>query len=344
MARYRTLGFAQDARLLVARARELERRGAVREAVVAYDMALAVVDGAPAGAFHADLLRAKGALLYEVGETAKAEPLHRRSLEVSQCVRYTLGVSRAQHALGLVHQRRGAVAEARQLYGDASLNAVVAGDQCVYALVELHFGTLSAMLGDVDDARVRYHTSLRTFRATGDEEGMSWVLYHIGRLHTRGGELADAEQAFTQAFALAEARGDVLLEGALELGRGALLVASGRLQEADAACGRALAIAERRGDQLRRAEALQLRATIALRREELQVAAPLLEEAHALAAQGEDALLQAEVLRELGEVWRQQGAADRARATWTQSLHLLGKVGVEAPMRDLERRLATLAT
>src|SRR5690242_20807305 len=95
----RTIDFVQDTRLLVARAREFERRGAAAEALVAYDMAASLISGLPPGAFHADLYRWKGTLLRDLGETSQAACLLKRSLDVAHYVLYADGVAQAQHAL-----------------------------------------------------------------------------------------------------------------------------------------------------------------------------------------------------------------------------------------------------
>ena len=67
----------------------------------------------------ADLYRWKGSLLRDLGETARADALFRRSLEISHYVLYATGVAHAQNCLATLHQRRGDMCTARQLYGDA---------------------------------------------------------------------------------------------------------------------------------------------------------------------------------------------------------------------------------
>ena len=218
----RSFGYADDARELVARAQAYERRGAAREAMVAYDMALALIDGAPAGPFHADVLRWKGTLLHELGFTTRADALYRRSLAIAQNIGYTLGVAHAQHCLATVHQRRGQMPQAAELYRDATANALAAGDQRLATVIGQNLAVLATLLGDVDGARERYRASLDAFRAAGDDEGTIWTLYHVGVLATHSGRAAEAEAAFDEGLALARARGNAFLEGLLALGRAEL--------------------------------------------------------------------------------------------------------------------------
>ncbi|MGH7632894.1 MAG: hypothetical protein ACRENC_04140, partial [Gemmatimonadaceae bacterium] len=72
----------EDAERLAARASEFAREGSVCEAVVSLDMALGLLQGAPVGPLHADLLRQKGVLLRDIGETSVAAALLKRSMDI----------------------------------------------------------------------------------------------------------------------------------------------------------------------------------------------------------------------------------------------------------------------
>jgi tetratricopeptide (TPR) repeat protein len=245
----RTIDFVQDTRLLIARAREYERRGAATEALVAYDMAAALIVGLPPGAFHSDLYRWKGALLFDLGATPEAASLLERSLEVAHYVLYADGVAQAQNALAGIYLRRGDAATARQLYADASLNAAAGSDQRLYAIIEQNLGVLAEIQGDSEGARVRYHMSLRALRATGDDEGVSWALRRIALAHLETGRLTEAAQAFDQASELAEARGDRITEVRIALGRSLLQLAAGDVDDAERLHSRAATITEARQER-----------------------------------------------------------------------------------------------
>lgn len=343
LIKQRTIDYVQDTRLLIARAREFERRGEPAEALVAYDMADALITGLPPGAFHADLYRWKGTLLGEIGETSRADRLLRRSLEIAHYVLYANGVAHAQNVLATLHLRRGDMVAARQLYGDASLNAAAAGDQRLYSLVEKNLGAIAEIQGDLEGARIRYHMSLRALRATGDDEGMSWALHKIGLLHIETGRYAEALQAFQQADELARARGDRLMEWRLALGRTALQLAAGRLDDAEREHARAVVMTERRHERPLRAETLLLGARLLHARGELQPAIAALEEARELAGQSEDALALARTLLELGDVQLEQGENEAAHELWAEALAGFTRIGASREVEKLKERLAAPA-
>jgi len=309
----RTIDFVQDTRLLVARAREFERRGAAAEALVAYDMAASLMTGLPPGAFHADLHRWKGTLLFDLGDTASADCLLRRSLDIAHYVLYADGVARAQNALAAVYLRRGDVATARQLYGDASLNAAAGSDQRLYAIIEQCLGAIAEIQGDLEGARIRYHMSLRALRATGDDEGVSWALQRIALAHVDGGRFAEAGLAFDQAEELASARGDRLTEARVALGRALLHLATGALDDAEHRHSRATMITELRPERPLRAEALLVGGRILRARGALEEAVESLEKALGLAERSEDVLARGRILEELGNVHAERDDRERAR-------------------------------
>lgn len=329
----------QDAQDLVARAREHARHGAVAEALVAYDMALGVVQNVPPSPLHADLLRARGALLFAVGRTGEAASLHRKSLDVAQHIRYEPGIAHAQAALALVEARRGNGRLARQLFDDASMHAAAAGESRLYAIIERHVAALSAELGDAEDASTRLGQSLRAFRDAGDVEGLALTLGATARLHARRGRFAEARQAVEEALAYARRARDVQLEAAVRLAHGEVLVAEGRLAEAAPEVEQVLSAAVRCGDRVRRAAALRLHAVLAADSDAAR-ARESLDEALSLATASEDALLTERVRLALGDLAWRAGDALPARAHWTEALAVARRCGAVHDVDELERRLA----
>jgi tetratricopeptide (TPR) repeat protein len=336
----RTIDFVQDTRLLVARAREFERRGAAAEALVAYDMAASLITGLPPGAFHADLLRWKGALLLDLGDTSRADCLLRRSLDVAHYVLYADGVAQAQSALAAVHLRRGDVATARQLYGDASLNAAAGSDQRLYAVIEQRLGGIAQLQGDLEGARIRYHMSLRALRATGDDEGVSWALLGIAQVHMESGRLAEAAQAFDQAEELASARSDRLTEARVALGRALLHLAKGELDDAELQHSRAASITDVRYERPLRAEMLLVGARLQRARGALDEAVCTLEQAAGVAARSEDVLARSRILEELGDVHAERGEHDRAHELREAALTGFTRLGASHRVEALRQRMS----
>ncbi len=334
-------GHAQEARALLARAREHERRGAVAESSVAFDMAVALVDGAPTSPLHADLHRWHGQLLFDVGATSEAESFFRRSLEMAQFIRYAMGIARAQAALARVVQRRGDLAAARRQFDDASLNAVATGDHALFALIEQHLGTLSMVSGDTEDAAQRFRLSVRALRESGDDAALCWALDNVGQLHLQRGRIPEAWAAVSEGLAIAERLDSAALQQQLSATAADVSFAAGNMAECDSASARALTIASRRGDRVGRALALRLRARLTAHRDATDEAVASLESARALAAQSEDLLLAARVLVELGDVVAARGDTARARTAWEQARAAYVRLGMPPESVAIGQRLSS---
>lgn len=331
---------AQEARELVARAREHQRRGSVAEASVAFEMALALIDGAPTSPLHADLHRWHAVLLFDTGSTSESEAIFRRSLETAQFIRYSIGIARAQAALARVAQRRGDFAAARRQYDDASLNAVASGDHALFARVEQDIGALSSVMGDIEDATQRFRLSMRALSEAGDDLGVAWALDNIAQLRIHRGRLDEARGAIAEALAISDRLSDAFLKQRLSTTAAEIAFAAGDLDESDAASARALSIASSRGDRLGRAQALRVRSRIEARRGATEQAVKSLDAARALAAQSEDLLLGARVLTEFGDAVAARGEMARARTAWEQARAAYARLGMPPESMAVTRRLS----
>jgi len=331
---------AQEARELVARARDHQHRGSVAEACVAFEMAVALIDGAPTSPLHTDLHRWHGDLLFDVGSTSEAEALFRRSLETAQFIRYAIGIARAQASLARVAFRRGDLAAAKRQYDDASLNAVASGDHALFACVELDLGMLSALVGDIDDATQRFRLSMRALSEAGDDSGVAWALDNIAQLRLQRGRLDEARGAVAEGLAIADQLGDSQLKQRLSVTAAEIAFAAGDIDECDAASGRSLSIASSRGDRVGRAQGLRFRARVEARRGATDQAITSLESARALAAQSEDLLLGARVLVEYGDVLASRGEATRAQTAWEQAHAAYARLGMPPEAIAVARRLS----
>lgn len=331
---------AQEARELVSRAREHRLRGNVAESCIAFEMALALLDGAPTSPLHSDLHRWHGALLFDVGSTTEAEASFRRSLETAQFIRYAIGIARAQASLARVAHRRGDLAGAKRQYDDASLNAVASGDHALFARVELDLGTLSALMGDVEDATQRFRLSMRALSEAGDDSGVACALDNVAQLRIQRGRLDEARGAVSEGLAIAEQLGDALLKQRLSATAAEIAFATGDTDECDASSERALSIASSRGDRLGRAQGLRLRARLEARRGASEQAVRSLESARALAAQSEDLLMGARVLVEYGDVLASRGERALARTAWEQARAAYARLGMPPEAIAAARRLS----
>jgi len=331
-----------EARRLADRGRSAEQRGTPRDALGWYDRALASLETAGSDTLCADLLRWKGTVHRECGETAEAAALYRHSRTVATSIGYRAGEAHAVNCLAGIAQRRGDLADAEACYDEAALLAVAAGDVRLAGMIQQNLGILASIRGDCDGALARYRMSLRTFEELKDEQAVSWVLNNLGMLFADQHRHDEADAAFTRGLALARSRGDLLVEGAIEVNRTEMLIAAQRWEDAEGGCQRALRIAEQRGDRLRTAEALRLVAKLDRHLSQLDHAIEVLDKARALTDESEDALLGAELLSELGEVRHSQGRIGDARDAWREALGEFIRLGASQDAGRVEARLGAL--
>jgi tetratricopeptide (TPR) repeat protein len=116
-------------RSLIDDARAAERRDASDEALACYDQALELLAGSAPVEVLADVLRWKGTVHRERGETEAAHALYRRSAEVSDALSYLSGKAHALNCLAIIAQRRGDLDDSERLYDEAARVAMTTDDQ-----------------------------------------------------------------------------------------------------------------------------------------------------------------------------------------------------------------------
>lgn len=331
-----------DVQALLERARAEERSGAPDRALEAYDEVLAALGGQTSEPLVADVLRWKGTVHRERGETTQALALYQRSVELCERLGHALGRAHGLNCLAIIAQRRGDVAQAEHLYAQAALHAAAARDHRLLGMIEQNQGVLASTRGDLEGALLRYRMSLKAFEHVGDDEPASWVLNNLGMLHAELEQFDEAELAYQQGLTLARRRGDVMMEGHIELNRAEAFVAQARFDDGLTCCQLALDIATQRKDHLRRAQALKCRAVIERRRGDLSCALMTLQQAQKLAKTAEDALLGAEILRELGEVCRERGNGEDARTAWALAYEQFTHLGASRDAGRVATRLGAL--
>jgi tetratricopeptide (TPR) repeat protein len=336
-------GDTARARLLAERARAAGDRGASARALALFDDALAELDERGCDPLVADVLRWKGTLLRESGDTTGANRLYLRSLAVAERAALSEAKAHALNCLAIVAQRRGDLREAERHYKNAAELALVIGDHRLLGMIEQNLGVLANMRGDFESAGTSYAKSLGAFERAEDTQAVSWVLNNIGMLHTRRKEYDDARTALERGLEIAVSRGDAVVESIVTLNLAELWIGTGEIDRAAGACARSLENAQHRGDHLTAAEALTCRAKIERERGAFNDGIATLRIARFEAEGSEDPLLQAEILREWGDISRAAGDGSGARSAWSraaESYHLAGAIHdaaeVEACLSALE--------
>lgn len=330
------------ARELVERARLAEKAGESAKALGFYDDALAAFGRGSTDPFLADVLRWKGTLLRERGETEAAYRCYTRSLDHAHFHRVPAAEAHALNCLAIISQRRGEKKEAERLYGQAAAMAERVGDTRLLGMIQQNRGVLANTDGDFAAAVGLYCKSLTAFELSGDAEPMSWVLNNLGMLHTKIGEFARAREYFDRALTIAIQRGDTIVESVVILNMAEAWVGSDRLDLADDLCERALEEAQRRGDHLTAAGALKVRASIERRRGAFDKSIATLRIAIYEADGAEDRLLHAEMLRELGEISRAAGNSGAARSAWREAAEAFRISGATHDLAEVEAQLGSM--
>ncbi|MFL5552757.1 MAG: tetratricopeptide repeat protein [Gemmatimonadaceae bacterium] len=330
------------ARLLVQMARAAEQSEEAAKALGLYDDALAEFCDDSRDAFLPDVLRWKGTLLRERGETEAAFRCYTKSLEKAILCGSAQAQAHALNCLGTIAQRRGDQKETERLYARASQLAHEAGDTRLLGMIEQNRGVLASMRGDFAHAAAYYSNSLGAFEMACDPEPMSWVLNNLGILHTKIRNYNEARAHLERGLAIAVNRNDTVVENVITLNLAETWIGLGRLDTADEMCDKALERAQRRGDHLTAAGALKLRAAIERQRGALDKSIATLRIAIYEAEGAEDRLLHAEMLRELGEISRAVGNAGAARSAWREAVDSYQRIGANQELAEVQAQLHDL--
>jgi tetratricopeptide (TPR) repeat protein len=332
----------KSARELVERARLEEQQDHTARALGLYDDALATLGADSTDPFLADVLRWKGTLLRERGETEAANRCYSQSLERATHGGWKDSEAHALNCLGTIAQRRGDQKETERLYAEAATLAGEAGDARLLGMIEQNRGVLANTRGDFAGAAAFFSKSLGAFEMAGDAEPMSWVLNNLGILHTKVRNFMEARDHLERGLAIAVNRNDAVVENVITLNLAEVWVGLGRLDLADEFCVLALEQAMRRGDHLTAAGALKVRAAIERQRGALDKSIATLRIAIYEAEGAEDRLLHAELLRELGEISRAVGNAGAARSAWREAVDSFQVLGASNDIAEVQAELESL--
>ena len=332
----------ERARLLIDLARAAEQQRETVKAQSFYDDSLAEFAEDSRDPLLPEVLRWKGTLLRELGETDAAFACYTKSLEKATLIGSEAAIAHALNCLGTIAQRRGDLKETERLYCRASEFAERARDSRLLGMIEQNRGVLASMRGDFGRAAEFYSNSLAAFEKAGDAEPMSWVLNNLGILHTKSRNYDEARGHLERGRAIAVSRGDAVVENVTTLNLAEVWMGLGRLDTADKFCAIALEQAQRRGDHLGAAGALKIRATIERKRGALDMSIATLRIAIFEAEGAEDRRLHAEMLRELGETSRAVGNAGAARSAFRQAVDSFKAVGATREIAEVQADLGAL--
>src|SRR4051812_349752 len=333
---------AAETKDFVDRARRASLNGACDEAIGWYDRALLSLTRNGPSAELADVLRWKGSVHADCGDTSEADRLYRESGAVAVSARYKRGEAHALNCRATIAQRRGELAVAESLYHQANVLATEANDVRLGAMILRNLGIVASIRGHLDLAVVRFLDSYEKAREIGDEDGQCRALNNVATAYMESGRYADAELTYASAIKLARKRGDRAVECGCRINLCEAMIGAGKLADAEVECMAALGIAVWRGDRLRRAEGLKVLAIIARHRGRDQEAESLIDEAFDLTNAGEDAVLAAQLWHEKGEIYRTRRNYTQAIRFFRESRELHKRMGAAGKVENVDRILANL--
>ena len=332
----------EKAARLVEMARAAGRDGDPDKCLALFDDAIAHLQPHADLAFLADVLRWKGTVYREHGETEAAYQCYRKSLALADRIGAVAAKAHAYNCLAIVAQRRGDLRDSEVHYELAAELAREAGNARLLGMIEQNRGVLMNTTGNFAAAELRYFSSLRAFEEDGDEEAVSWVLNNIGILYTKLGHYQRAVETLQRGLEIAQRRGDSLVESILTLNLAEAWATSGKLDLADAACRKSMEQARRGNDHLTIATALKCRARIERERGAFRQSIATLRIGIFEAEGLDDRLLQAEMLREFGQTSRALGESAEARLAWQEAADSFQDVGAMREAAEIRSLLASL--
>lgn len=333
----------ERAHLLVEMARVAEQLEQDSKAVGLYDDALSQFSIDSIDPFLPEILRWKGSLLRDIGQTEAAFRCYAVSLEKARQIGSEQAQAHALNCLGTIAHRRCDDKETERLYAEASKLAQKAGDSRLLGMIEQNRGVLASRHGEFAEAVTFLTNSLEAFEKACDPEAISWVLNNLGMLHIKIRSFGGAREYLERGLAIAINRGDVAVENIIKLNLTEVWLGLGALETADACCAEALEHALKRGDHLTAAGALKIRAAIERQRGALDKSIATLRLAIYEAKGAEDWLLHAEMLRELGEISRAAGNSGAARSAWREAIGSFQVIGATQDAAEVEAEIHSLS-
>jgi serine/threonine protein kinase/tetratricopeptide (TPR) repeat protein/TolB-like protein len=237
----------QGARLLVARARNLECRA-----------------------------------LANLGENERAKPVCEEARRIFAEAGDRAGLARALHAMAEVPLNQGDLVVAGNLYRQALAIMREIGYQQGVATESINLGVIAKKQGDFAAAHKLYSAAIQAYRQTGDKQGMAAAAGNLGNLLRAEGKLAEALAHYQRTLALSNELGDRSSTALALQAIGDVLADQGKLPGAHKMYQQALAIQQEIGEKSYYAATLVSIGEVFLQQADTDQARKLMEQALSL--------------------------------------------------------------
>ena len=244
----------QDAKLLVARARNLECRalanlGENEKAKTACEEARRIFAEAGDRAGMARSLHSMAEVPLNQGDLASAEKLYREALAILREVGDKKATGSELLNLGLIYVKRGDFATGRKLYDESLENYRAAGDKTGIAMATGNTGMLFRAQGKLQEAVAHFQETLRLSNELGDRSSAALAFQAIGEVMAEKGDLAGAHGMYQQALAIQKEIGEKSYYALTLIDEGKVLKEQAELDKARIAFQEALSIQQQLGEK-----------------------------------------------------------------------------------------------
>jgi tetratricopeptide (TPR) repeat protein len=224
-------------------------------AIASFEDAAQVATGLDDVAGLSAALRHLSIVQRQRSEWDEAIALARRAADVARAGGLRDSLAEAYNAEAVVHQSRGAFAEAEALLAEAY---VTTADRRLLGAVLANLGSIAAQRGDLEGARTHLLGSAKEFRACGYFLGEASVLNNLGRLGLDQGNVRIALPLLEDALGAARRAGDAELVAIVQRNLAEAMGLAGNPNDAEALAVTALETFTAEGNEARRAECLRI--------------------------------------------------------------------------------------
>ena len=308
--------------LLCEQASQAARNGrpddAARFSDIAIESATYLGDSAALG--WADLCQA--AIRLERSDSAAAEPLAQRALDLSLKIKERRLEAAAHNLLGSIYSRRSEFdAAARELETSLGL-AKQTSDPSGEGAAQGSLGEVQRRRGNLDAALQSFESSQKIYQTLGDRKGEVLARAHIAKVFFMRNENQKALDLYRQCIAIDEELQDKLLEGSDVGDLGTLLEAMSRYPEAIEALEKSMRFRRETGDREGEAKTLNNLGIVFMETGKLRPALATYAQSLGLAAAIKDQRLQGMVVSNEGTVYQLLGEYGKALIAFQESLRL----------------------
>lgn len=247
------------------------------------------------------------------------------------------------HNLALVHQSRGNLSKARELYDESLEIERKFRNQSGIATTLYTLGTLAQDQGELKEARRLYDESLDIKKRLGDQSGIALTLHALGSLAQNQGELEEARQLYDKSLEIGKRLGDQIGISASLHQMATLAYDQGELEEARRLYDESLEIMKRLGDQRGIATSLHQLGMVCLAEGNFEGSESLLNQSLIILRKLSHKQYIAECLESIGSVRTAQGSFVEAHELFNESLGMALSLRDKFRVASVRRSLGLLA-